>query len=290
MCETDTHAHTRTPDRLTRLAVRKTSIPASAAAEIPSCWLVNKAGTAFLVVNKKFQSIQSKKRERGGGGRSSEEEQANDTVTQTSKADDGDRARWRAREREQRWGRKKEQESGTVSRVGAEGEGKRGGAVRRVAAVMWADGVVWHASSALLSVLWLKKCSCSGWCWEEHSTVQYAILSTPSLHPSTFPSLICSPAPFLMSPSFLLPPLSSLARCIFGSEWQFCTARRCSTAEERWQVLPPLLAPLLSRNFNPRRRIQICSHADVYVNDGWDLTAMQQPFVGKYRIESRMIM
>lgn len=66
--QTHTRAHTRTPDRLTRLAVRKTSIPASAAAEIPSCWLVNKAGTAFLVVNKKFQSIQSKKRERGEGG------------------------------------------------------------------------------------------------------------------------------------------------------------------------------------------------------------------------------
>lgn len=65
-CVRQTHTHT--PDRLTRLAVRKTSIPASAAAEIPSCWLVNKAGTAFLVVNKKFQSIQSKKRERGEGG------------------------------------------------------------------------------------------------------------------------------------------------------------------------------------------------------------------------------
>lgn len=153
---------------------------------------------------------------------------------------------------------------------------------------MWADGVVWHASSALLSLLWLKKCSCSGWCWEEgkgeHSTVHYAILSTPSLHPSTFPSLICSPFPILMSPSFLLPPLSSHARCIFGSEWQFCTAPHCSTAKKWWQAPPPpLLAccnSLLFHNFNPRRRIQICSHADVYVNDGWDLTAIQQSFIG----------
>lgn len=82
MCET--HTDTHTPDKLTWLAVRKTSIPGSSLAEIPSCWLVNKAGTAFPVVNKNFLSIQSKKRKRGEGERSDEWKETNDTVTQTS--------------------------------------------------------------------------------------------------------------------------------------------------------------------------------------------------------------
>lgn len=118
----DTHTHACTPDKLTWLAVRKTSIPGSSLAEIPSCWLVNKAGTAFPVVNKKSLSIQSKRK--GGGrrgegelGRRNEGKKTNDTVTQTSKKNDGDRAGWRGGEREQRWGRKKEQKRHKVSWV-----------------------------------------------------------------------------------------------------------------------------------------------------------------------------
>lgn len=139
-------------------------------------------------------------------------------------------------------------------------------------------------SSALLSLLWLKKCSCSGWCREEgkgeHSTVHSAWLHSRSISAS-----LHNPLP----QSFFLPPLSSHARCIFGSEWQFCTASHCSTATEWWQVPPSTPPnPFLFHKLNLRRGMQrnkeICSHADVYINDGWGPTATQQSFIGKYHI------
>lgn len=58
----------------------KASVPGSSLAEIPSRWLVNKAGTAFPVVNKNFLSILTKRhvRERNGN---TDGKDTNDTVT-----------------------------------------------------------------------------------------------------------------------------------------------------------------------------------------------------------------
>lgn len=62
------------------------------------------------------------------------------------------------------------------------------------------------------------------------STLRHTTPSTIALHPSTITILLASSS--LVSPSFFRPPFSSLARCIFGSESQFCTAPHSSTASE----------------------------------------------------------
>lgn len=69
----------------------------------------------------------------------------------------------------------------------------------------------------------------------QYSTLRKTTPSTPSLHPSTIPILILMLVffPFLMSPSFPLSPLSSLARCIFGSEWQFCMAPHTPRSDDK---------------------------------------------------------
>lgn len=158
MCETHTHAHT--PDKLTWLAVRKTSIPGLSLAEIPFCWLVNKAGTAFPVVNKKSPSIQSKRK---GGGTEGDRKQG--------RRNEGKKNKWQ-------WHRKAKgmMETGRGEEVVKENKGEeekkksRKGArwaelekgmicgeletwsyvawwCQRGGFVMRADGAVWHASS-----------------------------------------------------------------------------------------------------------------------------------------------
>lgn len=119
--------------------------------------------------------------------------------------------------------------------------------------VMRADGAVWHASSTRLRsafsavikemfMLWMMPRR--GERRAQYSTLRYTTLSTPSLHPSIILFLTRSLFPFLVSifpsPSLVL----SLARCIFGSEWQFYTTPHCSTAMEWWQApTPPTPTP-----------------------------------------------
>lgn len=160
-----------------------------------------------------------------------------------------------------------------------------------------ADGAVWHASSTQLrsafsavikEMFMLRMMPRRGERRAQYSTL---CMTTLSIHlcipPQSSSSIVLFP--LLMSPSFFLPPLSSHARCIFGSEWQFCTASHCSTATEWWQVPPSTPPnPFLFHKLNLRRGMQrnkeICSHADVYINDGWGPTATQQSFIGKYHI------
>lgn len=113
---------------------------------------------------------------------------------------------------------------------------------RRGGFVMRADGAVWHASSTRfcsavikeMFMLWMMPRR--GERSAQYSTPRYTTLSTILF-------LIRSPFPFLMSPSFFLPPLPSLARCSFGSEWQFRTAPHCSTVRQWWQASPPSNPP-----------------------------------------------
>lgn len=189
-----------------------------------------------------------------------EGEKTNDTVTQTKKRSWA-RAGWKCRRGEQKQDWKKKKQETKKKKKSAELEkrwrwrwGCRDGDVWRVEAVMWAEGAVWHASSARLCyafsavikemfMLWMMPRR--GERRAQYSTLRYTTLATPSRNLSAIFLPIRPPCPFLMSPSFLLPPLSFPARCIFGSDWQFSTAPHGSIAEEWWQA-PPLRLPQLT--------------------------------------------